>query len=191
MNVWAYCAADWVESTRHVTGVEPVTSPPYGAASLEGELEKATAADLVYLNLHGFPHQPNFFGQEKDIVGPTALTPDAVLVHRWDGVVVFAEVCYSAAEGASRAIAKAFLGNGAAAFIGSKTEAYGRVRPVWVDGEADRLGWLFRKFYPGRGHDPAVALRAAMRLFRLLSTPLDKEDRATLKAFTYLTKENL
>lgn len=188
MNVFAYCAADWVESARYVAGVEPVTSPPMDADSVE--LEKATAADLLYLNLHGFDSQPNYFGQAGNTIGPTALTPEAVLRHKWDGVTVFAEVCFSAADNRSRSIAHAFLANGATAFIGSKTEAYGRMRPVWIDGEADRLGQLFRKFYrPDK--DPAVALKVAIRLFRLLSIPLDREDKATLKAFTLLTKESL
>lgn len=190
MNVWAYCSADWIASTRHAAGVEPVTAPPLDVDGLDSVLEKAAVSDLVYLNLHGFNNQSNYFGQSGKSIGPTALTPEAVLRCKWNGVVVFASVCFSAAEGASRAIAEAFLANGARAFIGSKTEAYGRMRPVRFDGEADRLGHVFRKLYrPDK--DPAATLRAAMRRFRVLSIPLDREDKATLKSFTLFTKESI
>lgn len=187
MKVWAYCAADWIKATAAAAGVRPVTSPPQSDESIGLTLNRATKADLVYLNLHGFAGQPHFYGQKNGVVGPTALTAESVGRHRWDDCVVFAEVCFSAAYGGNE-VARAFIASGARTFIGSVTEAYGRVRPSLLDGEADRLFWLFRRTYAKLG-DPAKALNLAKRYLRILSWPLDADDRATLEAFVLLETE--
>lgn len=187
MRVWSYCAADWTQATRQAGGVEPITAPPTDAGTLD--LTDATRADLVYLNLHGYADQPHYYGQAGGIVGPTALTAEHVRRYDWRGVVVFAEVCFSALEGGGP-IAQAFLERGARAFVGSLTEAYGRVRFSFWDGEADRLMWLFRRFYLGRGGDPARALHYAKLLLRIYSTPLDAMDKATLTSFVCLENKN-
>lgn len=183
-TVWAYCAADWVQATKMAGGVTPLVCPSKAAEVMTGHLVKASRADIVYLNLHGYPSQPNYYGQAGNTVGPTALTPEMVSARDWSGTVVFAEVCFSAADGGGP-IAQAFLANGAKAFIGSTTEAYGRIRPTLWDGEADRLMWLFRRTYDRVG-DPAAALNRAKRLLRLVSFPLDADDKATLESFVCL-----
>lgn len=189
-KVWSYCGLDWVEASRQAGGVEPITCPPDMAITVD--LKPATKADIVYLNLHGYAGQPYLYGQSGGKVGPTALTAAQIEAHRWDGIVVFAEVCWSAVDGGGD-IARAFLDNGAKAFIGSTTEAYGRIRMTrWLDGEADRLMQLFRFVCSHQG-DPAKALDIAKRWLRLLSWPLDKDDRATLESFICLeakTHEN-
>lgn len=181
MRVWAYCGADWVRASRVAGGVEPATSPPYDADSVD--LAQAAAADVVYLNLHGYRGQPYYYGQVHRVVGPTALTAERVAQYRWHGVV-FAEVCFGAMDGGGL-IARAFLENGARAFIGSTTEAYGRVRPSLLDGEADRLMWLFRRTYR-RIPQAAQALALARRLLSIVSWPLDATDRSTLESFICL-----
>lgn len=183
MNVWALCGADWREATAVAGGVQPVLSPPFDAG---GDWAKAAAADLVYLNLHGFDGQANFYGQQGGVIGPTAVTPQAITAYDWSGAVVLAEVCFSAKDGGGP-VARAFLENGARAFIGSTTEAYGRIRPVIWDGEADKLAHLFRKFME-REPDaaPRQLLRQAKTLLAALSWPLDDDDRVTLNSFVCL-----
>lgn len=174
MKVWAYCARDWQQSTSASAGVTPILSPPAGAGL---DLRDAARSDLVLLNLHGFRDQPHFYGQANKKVGPTALTVEDVAAHSWLGVVVFAEVCF----GFYSPIALEFVRRGAI-FIGSKTEAYGRVRATMFDGEADRLAFFFRLFYkPGR--DVAHVLRLARGTLALASIPLDNDDLLTLKSF--------
>ena len=183
-TIWAYCAADWVQATRGASGVEPLVCPSPEVADIERHLVKASRADIVYLNLHGYPGQPHYYGQADKKIGPTALTAEQVSHIDWRGVVVFAEVCFSAADGGGP-IAQTFLAWGARAFIGSTTEAYGRARPTLWDGEADRLMWIFCRFYP-RISDPAVALERAKQWLHLMSWPLDADDEATLESFVCL-----
>lgn len=183
-TVWAYCATDWAQATEAAGGVEPLTCPPNAAEDMAPHLAKASTADIVYLNLHGYPNQANYFGQSGKKIGPTALTPEMVSACDWSGVVVFAEVCFSAADDGGP-IAQAFLANGAKAFIGSTTEAYGRARPTFWDGEADRLLWIFRRFYP-RIPDPGRALDRAKQWLELMSWPLDADDEATIESFVCL-----
>lgn len=187
MNVWAYCASDWWKATRAAGGVTPVLSPPFDHKTVG--LAKATGSNLVYLNLHGYPGQPHLYGQASGVIGPTALTAPAVARYDWSGVVVFMEVCYSAADGGNP-VARSFLDNGATAVIGSTTEAYGRMRPVVFDGEADRLFYFFRRAY-GRSRNHEKALVTAKKWLRAISWPLDDEDKATLSSFVILeTKEH-
>lgn len=181
-RVWSYCAADWQQATEAAGGVAAVTSPPYSAGNVVLE-----AVDVLYLNLHGFADQANFYGQVAGIVGPTALTPAQVAGRDWTGTVVFAEVCFSAKDGGGP-IARAFLANGARAFVGSTTEAYGRVRRTFWDGEADRLMWLFRHALRHKDR-PAAALALAKRWLTVLSFPLDADDRQTLESFVCLEND--
>lgn len=184
---WALCGRDWQPATAQSAGVEPVLSPPAVLGNIADELELASkSADLVYLNLHGYPGQPYYLGQDGDNK-PTALSAELVASFDWSGVVVFAEVCWSAADGGSP-IARAFLDRGARAFVGSTSEAYGRINRVGIfDGEADRLGHLFRLAL-GHNLDPQRALDLAKRWLRFLSYPLDELDRATLESFICLRK---
>lgn len=184
MRVWSYCAADWIRATAAAGGVKPLTSPPLDHISVAAELAKATESDLVYLNLHGFEGQPACYGQRDGVIGPTALTAKQIAAYDWSDVVIFAEVCFSAADGGSD-VARAFLRHGARAFVGSTTEAYGRITPTIFDGEADKLMFLFRKAYE-RQQEPRRALELAKRLLQAMSFPLDADDRATLESFTCL-----
>jgi len=188
MNVWAYCAADWWKTTRMASGVDPVVCPPYEQNNIEDELARASAtAELVFLNLHGFPNQPHLYGQLNGVMGPTALTADNVAKFDWTGVMVFMEVCFSAADGGNK-VARAFYEAGALAVIGSTTEAYGRVKPTLWDGEADRLSYFFRKAYE-KTANPRHSLAIAKRYLKAVSYPLDEDDKATLKTFVVIPRK--
>ena len=193
MRVAAYCGRDWAKAMRGSTGVKPVTTPPLEARSPElyEWLKKASQGNMLALNLHGYEGQESYMGQWKHQVGPTALTARDVLEHRWDGAVVFLEVCFSASGVvANRAIPQAFYERGARLVIGSTTEAYGRVRATLplpgFDGEADRLLTFFLFWLKRRGAERALAL--AKRTLRLWSWPLDVEDKRTLESFTTIKR---
>jgi len=178
MKVWALCGSDWVKASSMAAGVKPCETPPTTAESIEWD---SISGDLMYFNLHGFLGQPNWFGQKDGSVGPTAVTPEGIRSRRWDGVVVFAEVCY----GAGSEIAQAFLQQGARAFIGSTGTAYGRIKPTILNGEADRLMYWFRNAYSIH-REPARALVIAKTILRILSYPLSFQDLATLNDFVCL-----
>lgn len=195
MKVMAYCGQDWARAMRASTGIQPVTCPPLEAGSkpLYEFLEEAATGDVLALNLHGYLGQANYYGQADRRAGPTALTVDDVIPHDWNGVTVFLEICFSAADDlANRIIPQMFLERGALAVIGSRTAAYGRMRGTFpwpgFDGEADRLLSLFLFFLKrgqGAGHrGVGMSLVLARRIFRLWSWPLDADDRATMRSFT-------
>lgn len=189
MKVAAYCGRDWVGAMRGSLGVEPVTSPPLLAGSKElyhwlGYT--SLTADLLVVNLHGYQGRRAYWGQWQRDVESMALTPEDVALHRWAGTTVFLEVCHSASgHPANEEIPQAFYARGAKLVVGSIAEAYGRVRATLplpgFDGEADRLAQLFIFWMKRRG--VARALELAKRTFRLLSWPLDADDRATLESF--------
>lgn len=174
VKTWAYSAQDWRRSSSVSAGVSPVLSPPAGAGL---DLSDAAMSQLVFLNLHGFAGQPHYYGQAGGVIGPTALTVDDVNRYQWQGVIVFAEVCFSLITPIAQAFHK-----GGAVFIGSRTEAYGRVRPTLWNGEADRLGFYFRLFHrPWRSAD--LTLTIAKQVLRVLSLPLSTHDKETLTSF--------
>lgn len=194
MKVKALCGADWVDAMRAATGVEPATSPPFetGSVFLADWLAEASTADVLALNLHGYAGQPVYNGQAGNVHGPTVLMASDVLAHRWDGVTVFLEVCFSALDHpANRAIPAAFYQQGARAVVGSLTEAYGRVRPVrrlpGSDGEADRLLQLFAGRMR-RGYGPKKALKRSKLSLKFWSFPLDQDDKATLNSFVIIER---
>lgn len=179
---------------RASTGIHPVTCPPLeaGRKRLYDFLKKAATGDVLALNLHGYAGQANYYGQAGGVMGSTALTVDDIIPHDWRGVTVFLEVCFSAADNpANQVIPQMFLERGARAVIGSRTEAYGRVRGTiplpGFDGEADRLLNLFL-YCLRRLRTPGLALRFARRALRVWSWPLDAEDKKTLESFTTIRR---
>ena len=204
-SVFAICGADWRETTRAMSGVEPATSPPLSAETKRGRrlvtaaLARASQCDVLYLNLHGYHGKSIYCGMATreatypPVVRPVVLTPSLVSAHTWRGTIVYAEICYSAADTpGNRAMARAFLDAGCSAFVGSTTQAWGRVTPVGLldfDGEADRLGAYFLRGLARRPRDPGRALAFAKRYLRFVSSlnGLDAEDRATLNGFVVLT----
>lgn len=194
MNVAALCGLDWAEAMQAATGVEPATSPDLetGSDELADWLEWASVSDVLALNLHGYLGQSVYNGQWERVQSPTALRASDILAHRWDGVTVFLEVCFSASNNpANREIPAAFYERGALAVIGSKTEAYGRIKPLrrlpGSDGEADRLLQLFLNRMR-RGYSPKKALWRAKLSLRFWSFPLDRYDKATLNSFVIIER---
>ncbi len=55
------------------------TSPPLSAERINTLLaDVAGRFDLLYFNLHGFADQPNYYGQQDGVIGPTAVTPEII-----------------------------------------------------------------------------------------------------------------
>ena len=107
-------------------------APPLRLSSLKSHFSKLTH----YINLHGMPDKPEFFGQKVKGGKPDgpltrALSSAQVASLAVEGTVVAAQVCYGAqlydpklVDGADP-ICMAYLANGALGFMGSTTVAYG------------------------------------------------------------------
>ena len=192
MNIIGICAADWYKTSRAIIGKTPFTYPPRGSRRhpIENVLSEATESDVFFLNLHGFKNDPCYWGQKNDLVQDKVLRPAMVREYDWSGTVVFASVCYSAAQTKeNRAIPSAFLDKGAVAFIGSIGPSYGRLRPTLfqLDDKGDLLAREFIKAYRYE-KDPQLALLISKAFFVVKSLPLDDKDKATLKDFVCLTR---
>jgi len=190
MIVWAYCGEAWRRATAGATGISPVASPPVTAATLTWPEKRP---DVAVFNLHGDQYgQSAWHGQAANGERPTAVTVQQARAYDWQGCVVFSMVCWSA-WGGGQEMARAFLDGGALAFIGSTTEAYGRMRPVrfwerWL-GQSEKADGLLRLFlaaYARHPGQPEKALTLAKRWFRRHSWPLDEADRMTLDSFVCL-----
>ena len=180
MRVYAITARRWIETTIDV--VSPFTSVVVSVPSDMVDLEKATAADVLYLNLHGYVNKAMFRGQglRRYSMRPVALDPQEVAGFDWSGTTVFAEVCHSALN---KEMVRAFMDSGAKAFIGSTSEAYGRVRPApGQDAWGDRLASIFLRFFCVV-NSPRAALTMAKMAYFVDSAPISMKDRATLDSF--------
>ena len=205
-SIFALSGRDWHTTTCAMSGTEPACSPPLSAATRPGRkqigaiLKKAARRQVFYLNLHGYYDKPYYCGMSTqpghtpEIVRPIVLTPELIAKHHWQNTIIYAEVCYSAANTpGNRAMVKAFLNNGCRAFVGSTTQAWGRIKPVGLlsfDGEADRLGAYFLRGLARRPDNPGRALAFAKRYLRFMSAlnGLDADDIATLNGFVVLER---
>jgi hypothetical protein len=86
MRVFALCASSFVESARQASGVEPLASPPLTAADFDPAL--LAGHDFIYLDLHGGPDDPHWYGD----AGP-AVTAEQLRQAQLGGAVVFATNC--------------------------------------------------------------------------------------------------
>src|SRR5262245_59144398 len=166
-------------------------SPPDGPGWRAAELRRG----LHFINCHGGPSAPEFYGQR------TASSDDFPVAHDTEhvqgairnGTVVAAECCYGAelydprdAEG-RRGICYAYLGGGAYGFFGSSTIAYG---PSSGNGWADLL---CRYFLEGvlRGASLGRAVLEARHTYLLGMSVLQPEDLKTLAQFNLLGAPSL
>jgi len=190
MKVNSICGYDWWLTTWLMSGSFPTTSPPHDKTI---NLKPLADSDILYLNLHGYEGKAHYKGQRQSKgEWPVILTPENVSAVKWQNTVVYAEVCYGAADRPeNREMAKAFLQNGCSAFVGSLTDAYGSVIPTFLlDGKADRLGKFF-VYGIKKYKDPHKALKFAKKYLRLISYPLDKRDKETLESFVVLETKNI
>ena len=146
---FAVSAAVWKGSTRKtVTKLFRTTkalelSPPDGPRWTKSRLKRRTH----FFNLHGALEDENFYGEARGAFPEAHVAPHLEGRVR-AGTLVAAECCYGAelydpeAAGLHMGIANTYLGEGASAFFGSTTVAYG---PEDDNAAADVLCQLFVK----------------------------------------------
>jgi len=164
-------------------------SPPDGPGWTQAEL----APRMHFINCHGAEHDTSYYGQHgRDF--PEAMTSAGVKGRITPGSVVAAECCYGAqvfdpalADSGEWPISVRYLADGAAAFVGSTTIAYG---PSAGNGSAD----LICQFFLQRvltGASSGRALLEARQQFAGARTHLDPVDLKTLAQFYLLGDPSL
>ncbi|MBB3197302.1 C25 family cysteine peptidase [Roseateles terrae] len=158
-------------------------SPPEGPRWTKADL----APRMHFINCHGQKDMPEFYGQQGDdypVSHRSALIRDRITA----GTVIAAECCYGAqlfdpalAEG-QWPIALRYLGDGACAYLGSTTIAYG---PSEGNGSADLLCQYFLQRVLA-GSSTGRALLEARQKFAGERTHLDPMDLKTLGQFYLL-----
>jgi hypothetical protein len=158
-------------------------SPPDGPNWRRSQLDALTH----FINCHGGSVDPSFVG-ERGNSQPLAMDSDQIDGKVKRGTIVAAECCYgaqlydpNAAEG-EMGICNRYLGEGAYAFFGSSTIAYG---PSEGNGSAD---WVCQ-FFIERVLNGASTGRAALEArigFIWFSTHLDPTDLKTLGQFNLM-----
>jgi hypothetical protein len=137
-----------------------------------------------FINLHGAASSPAFYG-DPDF--PEAHRSDTLLGYIREGTIVAAECCYGAElyapiENIEPAICNAYLAEGAYAFLGSTTIAYG---PADDNGAADLICQdFFRHIFAGAS--TGRALLQARQEFLRKSAPIDPIDLKTIGQFYLL-----
>jgi peptidase C25-like protein len=104
------------------------TSPPIVKSGANRFLSPLTH----FINCHGAPLNPDFFGQRGDSTDYTALMTEGVAANGKRNTIIAAECCYGAnlydptlQKSGRQPIANSYFDRGAIAFFGSTTIAYG------------------------------------------------------------------
>ena len=158
--------------------VSPIEAPPWKAASLKPSWH--------FINCHGAPADPQFYGQKGNSYPVAVLGPD-LKKKVTTGTVVAAECCYGAelydpALATAPAISISYLQNGAIGFVGSTTVAYG---PAGTNGLADLVCRYFVEEARAGASLGSALLNARVR-FAHGSAPLSPVDLKTLAQFLLL-----
>ncbi|MDH0864947.1 C25 family cysteine peptidase [Mitsuaria sp. GD03876] len=164
-------------------------SPPDGPSWTKAEL----APRMHFINCHGADHDPSYYGQHGEQF-PEALSSAAVKGRVSTGSVIAAECCYGAqvfdpalVDSGEWPISVRYLADGAAAFVGSTTIAYG---PSVGNGSADLLCQYFLQRVLA-GASTGRALLEARQQFAGARTHLDPVDLKTLAQFYLLGDPSL
>jgi hypothetical protein len=159
------------------------TSPPKGPAWTPAQL----APRVHFINCHGAPSAPNFYGQRGNSY-PVAHSAERLVKRIMNGTVIAAECCYGGelydpADSKMQAgICSTYLRDGAYGYFGSSTIAYG---PSAGNGQADLICQYFlNEVLEGASLGDAT-LRARHR-FAQAYTHLDPVDLKTLVQFYLL-----
>lgn len=169
------------DSRRLVTS--PKSGPRHPAARL--------APRAHFINCHGGVADPTFYGEEdkvRDPAQPPALTSDAVDRRIAEGTVASVECCYGAELYDSLTLAlplpicQRYLAQGAYAWFGSSTIAYG---PAQGNGAADFITQYFLQALLEGASTGRAALLARQR-FVAQTGELDAVDLKTLAQFNLL-----
>lgn len=158
-------------------------APPSGPAYPGGELH----ARAHFINCHGGPSSPEFQGQ-KGKSYPVALTSATTAGQIAEGTVAAVECCYGAELYDSVTLAldlpicQSYLRQGAYAYFGSTTIAYG---PVDTNGAADLICQYFLRSVRQGASIGRAALLARQR-FVQSTAQMDPVDLKTLAQFCLL-----
>jgi hypothetical protein len=159
------------------------TSPPKGPVWTAAQL----GPRVHFINCHGAPSDPNFYGQRGDSY-PVAHSAKRLVKRIMNGTVIAAECCYGGElydpsdSDMQAGICSTYLQDGAYGYFGSSTIAYG---PSEGNGQADLICQYFlNEILEGASLGDAV-LRARHR-FAQAYTHLDPVDLKTLVQFHLL-----
>jgi hypothetical protein len=179
-------AQEWRRSTElsltNVFGSHPslTLSPPSGPAFPS----KVIGAPSHFINCHGGDVDPNFYGQKGNAY-PVALSSPGIAKMIATGTIAAVECCYGAqlyAPGALRLpmpICQTYLAQGAYAYFGSTTIAYG---PADGNGAADLIAQYFL-LKVLEGSSVGMATLAARQEFVAQTGQMDPVDLKTLAQF--------
>lgn len=152
------------------------SSPPHGPQWTLAQL----APRVHFINCHGAPVSPNFFGEVPNRSFPVAHSARLLPTKVTKGSVVAAECCYGAELYAPSSvhgqmgISNAYLGEGAYGFFGSTTIAYG---PSTGQGQAD----LMCQFFVASVLDGASLGRATLEAWQHFVSRYSHTDPSDLK----------
>jgi hypothetical protein len=159
-------------------------SPPRGPKYPDAEL----ARRVHFINCHGSPSDPNFYGQRGKSEFPKAHSARLLPRKISNGTVIAAECCYGAQlydpsdSRGQPGICSTYLFDGAYGFFGSSTVAYG---PSEGNGQADYICQYFIEALLGGASLGRATLEARQR-FAAAYTHLDPSDLKTLAQFCLL-----
>ncbi len=182
-KVWNGSSA---ESLTKITGSKtglknvPTAGPSYTAEEL--------SARLHFINCHGSTLEPFFYGQQKNSY-PIALNSANLKKHITEGTIVAAECCYGAelydpeySDGAL-SICNTYLEEGAAAYVGSTTVAYG---PADGQGLADLITQYFLINVLKGASTGRAFLDAQLRFIDKSAPHVDPQELKTIAQFVLL-----
>ena len=159
------------------------TSPPGGPDWLRAQLGRR----IHFINCHGAPSDPNFYGQRGNTY-PVAHSAKRLVKRIMNGTVIAVECCYGtdlydpADSNMEAGICSTYLRDGAYGYFGSSTIAYG---PSEGNGQADLICQYFLDELLNGASLGDAALRARHR-FAQAYTHLDPVDLKTLVQFHLL-----
>jgi hypothetical protein len=167
-----------MKSATKLFGSDPVvfSAPPHGPEWTARQLEPR----VHFINCHGAPVSPNFFGESPAGDQPTAHSARRLPARVTNGSVVAAECCYgadlyapSSAHG-QMGICNTYLAEGAYGFLGSTNIAYG---PSTGQGQAD----LVCQFFVAAVLDGASLGRATLEAWQAFVAKFSHTDPSDLK----------
>jgi hypothetical protein len=197
MNYFSVSAQVWTKSTqRSLTSMFDdcgrLINSPLKSETTDAKYTKTQLKPLTHFyNCHGSKADPCFYGQKGKNNYPVALASKNLAASVSKGTMVAAECCYgaelydtSSSEAKQDGIALTYLENGAIAFLGSSTIAYG---PSDSNALADLITQYFIKSNLKGDVSTGRALLEARQRFLTDSGPqLDPYELKTLAQFYLL-----